>query len=173
MYTHLTQLHQLTPSILTCILSKTLSLPDQDHYELRKYSCKLLGHICRTYGKVYQTLLPRATKTLLRCLLDPHKPISSIYGALAGLNELAGPEGIKLLVLPNVVPLQVVIQSRTGEGEDKLKALLVEVLVEHLKTLIEGCAGTGKTRKQVINALKTEYAAVYGSYAAEIFAAVQ
>jgi hypothetical protein len=42
-----TQLHQLIPSVLTCLLGKRLcAKPTEDHWELRDFSAQLLKIIC-------------------------------------------------------------------------------------------------------------------------------
>ena len=40
------QLHQMLPSILTCVVGKRLSAPGQNHWELRDSASTLVAHVC-------------------------------------------------------------------------------------------------------------------------------
>ncbi|CAN4117814.1 unnamed protein product [Withania somnifera] len=95
-------LHQLMPSIMTCLVAKRLGNRLSDnHWELRDFSAKLVVLICKRYGRVYHNLQPRVTRTLLHAFLDPTKALPQHYGAIQGLAAL-GPGVIRLLVLPNL-----------------------------------------------------------------------
>ncbi|KAI9023312.1 transcription initiation factor TFIID subunit 6 [Hyaloraphidium curvatum] len=94
-------IHQLMPTVLTCLVGKRLSPPEEDHWALRRHAAKLAARICRDYGGKYASLQPRTTKTLLRAFLDIQKPRPTHYGAVIGLGEL-GKEAVRLLVLPNL-----------------------------------------------------------------------
>ncbi|XP_060199697.1 transcription initiation factor TFIID subunit 6 isoform X2 [Lycium barbarum] len=95
-------LHQLMPSIVTCIVAKRLGNRLSDnHWELRDFSAKLVALICKRYGRVYHNLQPRVTRTLLHAFLDPTKALPQHYGAIQGLAAL-GPGVVRLLVLPNL-----------------------------------------------------------------------
>ncbi len=143
-----------------------------DHYEQRLYAAKLVAHVCKKYGPVYQTLSPRTTKTLLRALLDISKPLSTVYGALAGLRELVGVEGVNLLVVPNVKALH----SRISQGkleEDKMDAekveeLLLQTLTDHYQAQLEHTTTTD-SRKGAVRELNDKLRPSYGSYAHQIF----
>ncbi|CAN4097166.1 unnamed protein product [Withania somnifera] len=95
-------LHQLMPSIMTCLVAKRLGNRLSDnHWELRDFSAKLVALICKRYGRVYHNLQPRVTRTLLHAFLDPTKALPQHYGAIQGLAAL-GPGVVRLLVLPNL-----------------------------------------------------------------------
>ncbi|KAI8070980.1 transcription initiation factor TFIID subunit 6 [Gongronella butleri] len=96
-------LHQLIPSILSCLVAKSICEHplEQDHWRVRDRAAKLTAHIANEYGQVYHTLQPRLTKTLVRAFLDPTKPLTTQYGAIKGLNAL-GPEVMRTLLLPNI-----------------------------------------------------------------------
>ncbi|KAM3343251.1 Transcription initiation factor TFIID subunit 6 [Capsicum chinense] len=95
-------LHQLMPSIVTCLVAKRLGNRLSDnHWELRDFSAKLVALICKRYGRVYHNLQPRVTRTLLHAFLDPTKALPQHYGAIQGLAAL-GPGVVRLLVLPNL-----------------------------------------------------------------------
>ncbi|XP_020579967.1 transcription initiation factor TFIID subunit 6 [Phalaenopsis equestris] len=95
-------LHQLMPSMITCIVAKRLGnrLAD-NHWELRDFSAKLVASVCRRFGHTYHNLQSRITKTLLHAFLDPTKALTQHYGAIRGLSAL-GPSVVRLLILPNL-----------------------------------------------------------------------
>ncbi|KAJ0052510.1 hypothetical protein Pint_01916 [Pistacia integerrima] len=97
-------LHQLMPSVVTCLVAKRLGnrLAD-NHWELRDFTAKLVAAICKRFGHVYNTLQTRLTKTLLNALLDPKRSLTQHYGAIQGLAAL-GPNVVRLLLLPNLEP---------------------------------------------------------------------
>lgn len=111
-------LHQMIPAVLTCVVAKRLcESSDEDHWSLRVYASSISAHICITYGASYQTLEPRVTKTLLRALLDPSKPIATIFGAVTAL-ECLGKEVVRVLVLPNISLLSRRLQSGLDSSKD-------------------------------------------------------
>jgi transcription initiation factor TFIID subunit 6 len=95
-------LHQMMPVILTCLVGKRLSAsPTEDHWSLRDFAAKLIEQICMNYKNSYTTIQPRVTKTLLRALLDPSKPLVTHYGAIQGLSAL-GYQVVKHMLIPQV-----------------------------------------------------------------------
>ncbi|EOX93399.1 hypothetical protein QUC31_004118 [Theobroma cacao] len=99
-----TYLHQLMPSVVTCLVSKKLGNRIADnHWELRDFTANLVASICKRFGHVYNTLQTRLTKTLLSALLDPKRALTQHYGAIQGLAAL-GPNVVRLLILPNLEP---------------------------------------------------------------------
>ncbi|KAL6315097.1 hypothetical protein AAG906_035305 [Vitis piasezkii] len=97
-------LHQLMPSIFTCLVAKRLGSRFSDnHWELRSFTANLVASICKRYGHVYHNLQPRVTRTLLHAFLDPTKALPQHYGAIQGLAAF-GPSVVRLLILPNLEP---------------------------------------------------------------------
>ncbi|CAN1167802.1 Transcription initiation factor TFIID subunit 6 [Linum perenne] len=97
-------LHQLMPSVVTCLVARRLGNRVADnHWELRNYTANLVALICKRFGHVYNYLQTRLTKTLLNALLDPKKSLTQHYGAIQGLTAL-GPNVVRLLLLPNLEP---------------------------------------------------------------------
>ncbi|MCO5609012.1 hypothetical protein L7F22_063232 [Adiantum nelumboides] len=95
-------LHQLMPSVITCLVAKRLGKSlTEDHWKLRDYVANLVSFICRRFGSSYHNLQPRITKTLLQAFLDPKRAMTTHYGAIKGLAAL-GPRVVGLMVLPNV-----------------------------------------------------------------------
>ena len=96
-------LHQLMPSVLTCIVAKRLSEnPEKDnHWRLRVLASKTVAEICERYGEEYATLQPRVTATLQKGLKATQSPLPTIFGALVGLSSL-GPRVIETVVCPEL-----------------------------------------------------------------------
>ncbi|KAL9244010.1 hypothetical protein vseg_017830 [Gypsophila vaccaria] len=97
-------LHQLMPSVVTCLVAKRLGNRMADnHWELRDFTAKLVASICKRFGHAYNNLQPRLTKTLVNAFLDPKRAITQHYGAIQGLAAL-GPNVVRHLILPNLQP---------------------------------------------------------------------
>uniref|UniRef100_A0A0D3EPF9 TATA box binding protein associated factor (TAF) histone-like fold domain-containing protein n=1 Tax=Oryza barthii TaxID=65489 RepID=A0A0D3EPF9_9ORYZ len=95
-------LHQLMPSIITCMVAKRLGHRLSDnHWELRDFSANLVGSVCRRFGHAYHNIQTRVTRTLVQGFLDPQKSLTQHYGAIQGISAL-GPSAIRLLLLPNL-----------------------------------------------------------------------
>lgn len=110
-------LHQLLPPMLTCILGRRLcASPDQDHYALRLASARLVAYVVAQYGDAYASLQPRICKTLVRALFDTKKPLTTHFGALAGLMAL-GPRVVQFSVLPSLLTYLAWLQPQI-EAED-------------------------------------------------------
>ncbi|TYH21093.1 hypothetical protein ES288_A04G015000v1 [Gossypium darwinii] len=92
-------LHQLMPSIITCLVAKRLGNKfTENHWELRNFAAKLVASICKRFGHVYHNLQPRVTRTLLHAFLDPTKTFPQHYGAIQGLAAL----GPSVLLEPEI-----------------------------------------------------------------------
>ncbi|KAJ9169995.1 hypothetical protein P3X46_018132 [Hevea brasiliensis] len=103
-------LHQLMPSVVTCLVAKRLGNRFADnHWELRDFTASLVASICKRFGHIYGSLQTRLTKTLLNALLDPKRSLTQHYGAIQGLAAL-GPNVVRLLVLPNLEPYLRVLE---------------------------------------------------------------
>ncbi|XP_066330772.1 transcription initiation factor TFIID subunit 6-like [Miscanthus floridulus] len=118
-------LHQLMPSMITCIVAKRLGHRLSDnHWELRDFSANLVASVCRRFGHVYHNLQNRLTKTLIHAFLDPAKSLTQHYGAVQGISAL-GPSAIRLLLLPNLVTymqlLEPELQLEKQKNEMKRK----------------------------------------------------
>ncbi|EXB78675.1 Transcription initiation factor TFIID subunit 6 [Morus notabilis] len=97
-------LHQLMPSVVTCLVAKRLGNRFSDnHWQLRDFTANLVASICKRFGHVYNTLQTRLTKTLVNAFLDPKRALTQHYGAIQGLTAL-GPNVVRLLILPNLKP---------------------------------------------------------------------
>lgn len=95
-------LHQMMPSVITCLVAKRLGgKVTVNHWELRDFTASLVAFICKRFGHVYQNLQGRVTRTLLHAFLDPKKALTQHYGAIRGLAAL-GSRVVRLVVLPNL-----------------------------------------------------------------------
>ncbi|KAI4308426.1 hypothetical protein L6164_031503 [Bauhinia variegata] len=103
-------LHQLMPSVVTCLVAKRLgSRLADNHWELRDFTANLVASICKRFGHVYSNLQSRLTKTLLNAFLDPKKAMTQHYGAIQGLAAL-GPNVVRLLLVPNLEPYMQLLE---------------------------------------------------------------
>ncbi|KAK0161588.1 hypothetical protein PV327_010043 [Microctonus hyperodae] len=97
-------LHELIPSVATCIVSKQLCMrPEMDnHWALRDFASRLMGQICRNFNTSTNNVQTRVTRMFSQALTKKSQtPLASLYGAISGLCEL-GPEVIKALVIPKI-----------------------------------------------------------------------
>lgn len=103
-------LHQLMPSVMTCLVAKSLGNKLTDnHWELRNFTANLVASICRRFGHGYHNLQLRVTRTLLHAFLDPAKAFPQHYGAIKGITAL-GSSVVRLLLLPNLDPYLQIIE---------------------------------------------------------------
>nr|POE72936.1 transcription initiation factor tfiid subunit 6 [Quercus suber] len=115
----------LVPSVLTCLLAKQLgpsSATDTTHFALRDFSASLLSSIARTYGPSSATLKPRIARACLKHFLDTHKPFASHYGAVLGLTFIAGPGGVRALLVPNLKAYDAHLHAGLTDDAKKLAA---------------------------------------------------
>lgn len=93
------------------------------HYPLRALASSILQTLTRpSFIAATPTLKPRLARTLLKHLLSPTaQPLGVYYGAIKGLTHLAGVEGVRVLLVPNVrdalggVLQEAIAGSRAGE----------------------------------------------------------
>ncbi|XP_066966846.1 transcription initiation factor TFIID subunit 6-like [Macrobrachium rosenbergii] len=138
-----TKMHELVPSVMTCIVSRQLCMkPDMDnHWALRDFAARLISQICKNYNTTTNGLQTRITRVFSRCLKTDRTALSSVYGAIAGLSEL-GPEVTKVFVLPKLRALSDKIEQcmEGTNAYDKnaaahIKGLLLKTVAPVLKTL--------------------------------------
>ena len=117
-------LHQLMPSVVTCLVAKKLGggegpgpLGERgDHCALRERAAETMALVCSKFGEQYPTIQPRITRTLVKALLDPAKPLATHYGAVVGLAAL-GPRVTRLLILPHLRQILETLEPELAEGD--------------------------------------------------------
>lgn len=141
-------LHELIPSVATCIVTKQLCMrPDMDnHWALRDFASRLMAQICQKFNTTTNNVQTRITRMFGQALAKSSQtPLASLYGALDGLCEL-GPEVIKALVIPKIKTISERIEPCIEGGfllADKnaaghIKTLLVKSVAPVLKTIRAG-----------------------------------
>ncbi|EPR79728.1 Transcription initiation factor TFIID 70 kDa subunit [Spraguea lophii 42_110] len=76
-------LHQIIPSLLTCVVGKSVT-----DLSLRKYAGDNIKYIYDNFSKSYVTLAPRIINTLKKAWLDKEKSEESQYGAIYCLTSM-------------------------------------------------------------------------------------
>ncbi|KAJ3339476.1 FACT complex subunit spt16 [Gonapodya sp. JEL0774] len=114
------RLHNMLPTIITCIVGKRLGDPSSPnfsaHYTVRSEAAALSAHICTKYSSAHNSIASRTSRTLLRAWLDPSKPFVTHYGGIVGLGAM-GKEVVRAMVLPNIKAYGVLIQ-KAMKGEE-------------------------------------------------------
>jgi transcription initiation factor TFIID subunit 6 len=125
----------LIPSILTCLLAKSLGSASDSIaavFSLRDLAASLIVDVAKQYSYTSSTLKPRLAKTLLKAFLDPNRSLGGHYGAPLGLQGLIGSDGVRVAVLPNLKVYDALLEEalssddslRRGEAEMVVLALL-------------------------------------------------
>ena len=131
----------LVPPVLTCLISPRLGSSSNplEHYPLRSLAASLLGRIAKRYAKSSHTLKPRLARTCLKHFLDPKRPFAVHYGALLGLRAVAGREGVRTLVVPNLREYGKLLQEALDGGApvDKDAEMALGAVLGSLKGLEE------------------------------------
>jgi transcription initiation factor TFIID subunit 6 len=138
----------IVPSVLTCLIGKHLGSASQDgattHFALRDYSSSLLSSIARKYGPSSSTLKPRIARSCLKHFLDSHKPFGTHYGAILGLTMIAGADGVRSLILPNLKHYDAHLQTGLKDDVKTEQAeYVVEAIMKALATLEKEAVDTG------------------------------
>nr|XP_043622627.1 transcription initiation factor TFIID subunit 6-like [Erigeron canadensis] len=112
-------LHQLMPSVMTCLVAKSLGNKLTDnHWELRNFTANVVALICRRFGYGFHNLQLRVTRTLLHAFMDPAKAFPQHYGAIKGITSL-GSSVVRLLLLPNLDPYLQFIEPEMHPEKQK------------------------------------------------------
>ncbi|KAF2742192.1 TAF-domain-containing protein, partial [Sporormia fimetaria CBS 119925] len=156
----------MVPAVLTCCTGKHLGPPQNQsasnassetlngtsltingvpasslaHFELRDFAASILHHMCAHYSSSNQGLKARIARVCLKMFMDPNKPLGTHYGALRALLYITGVEGLKMLVLPNMVLYDAVL--REALADDARKAEAEHVLGVLLQSLDKAAAQT-------------------------------
>jgi len=78
-------------------------------------------------------------------LSESPQPLGSYYGAIIGLNTIAGADGVRVLVLPNVHALDDFLKQAASEEAKKREVdAVVDAVVRGLEMLEHDAAGLGR-----------------------------
>ncbi|KXL43236.1 hypothetical protein M433DRAFT_985 [Acidomyces richmondensis BFW] len=135
------------PSVLTCVIGKHLGSPATDgptkHFELRAFSASLLAQIAHKFGPTSSTLKPRIARSCLKDFLDRHKPFGTHYGAVITLTMLAGSNGVRMMILPNLKTYDLHLADGLKDEAKKEQAeYVLAAIFRALETLEGDCIST-------------------------------
>jgi transcription initiation factor TFIID subunit 6 len=109
----------LAPPVLTCIIGRDLGPEGVDNlkeqYQLRELAASIMGSMAGKFSTSSLSLQPRLARTFLKAFLDPNRSAGEHYGAVLGLAAIAGPEGVRTLMLPNIKPFETIILKAHNE----------------------------------------------------------
>lgn len=153
-------LHELIPSVATCIVSKQLcQRPDLDnHWALRDFTAKLMAQICKKFNTSTNNIQTRVTRLLSEALQNDKVALSSLYGAIGGLSEM-GPEVTKVFIIPHLKLIServCNIQASGISNTEKIAAGYIRVM------LLRVCAPVLKAMRPTPDILK-DYTRDYGA----------
>ncbi|XP_030747888.1 transcription initiation factor TFIID subunit 6 [Sitophilus oryzae] len=139
-------LHELIPSVTTCIVSKQLCMrPELDnHWALRDFASRLMSQICKNFNTSTNNIQTRITRMFTNALHQCDKiPLSSLYGALQGLSEL-GTEVTRIFILPKIknigARIETHLEGNLVSNSDKIasghiKQLITKITAPIIKTI--------------------------------------
>lgn len=118
-------LHQLIPSIITCIVTENAcSNPLQNHWKLRHYAADILAFVVKKYSESYENMETRILRTLMLALLGKDKPRPSQYGAIVAIKAL-GAQAIKMFLLEPIESSNLKVIVSTLKPDLKNKDIIV------------------------------------------------
>lgn len=79
-------MHELIPSVLTCILSKQLCLrPELDnHWALRDFASRIIAQLSKTFNTSVNNIQCRITRLFSDALSNESSFLPTVYGAIQG-----------------------------------------------------------------------------------------
>lgn len=157
-------LHELIPTVITCIVSKQLcARPDNDnHWALRGFAARLMAQICKNFNTSTNDLQTRVTRIFAQAVNNDNAHLSSLYGALEGLSHL-GTEVVKIFILPRAKQIADRLDNplvMSDKCVSHIKALLIKALVPILKT---------RSGPDILEEYKTEF----GSLGPDLYSSVK
>ncbi|KAH9463354.1 hypothetical protein MJO28_008496 [Puccinia striiformis f. sp. tritici] len=140
-------LHQILPSILTCLLSSSFpsaSLADELEREIRCTAGSLLKSQLNRYQHSYPTLRTRILKTLTKSLIDPQSTDRNQLGAIIGVKSL-GLEATKTVLSQNIKAFGESLDLGLSEG--KLDQSRVDNLIKETLKIMSQAYSDEQIRK--------------------------
>uniref|UniRef100_A0AC35UF66 TAF domain-containing protein n=1 Tax=Rhabditophanes sp. KR3021 TaxID=114890 RepID=A0AC35UF66_9BILA len=138
-------LHQVVPSVISCIVSTQLTkCPEvEDHWVLRTFATDLLVDIVNEY-KMNRDLLPRIIKILCTPWSRKDESLNTLYGSLFALHKLEFSCYEKILwyrlkelyeiVRKQTIPTERREPTKVRTCNDKLNELLLVIFEHHIQT---------------------------------------
>lgn len=118
----------------------------RDIYLLRELAASLLGLLARKFSKSSTLLRPKLTRTCLKTLLEPDRPVGVLFGAVAGLSAAGGPEAVRVLLLPNLKAFDTYVlqplQERGAAIAVEREMLVAGGLLKAIRTLVPATPST-------------------------------
>ncbi|CAG7837796.1 unnamed protein product, partial [Allacma fusca] len=133
-------LHDIIPSVATCIVSKQLCVrPEVDnHWALRDFAARLMAQVCRNFTSSSNNIQTRMTRIFSKALMSntaDDMSLASVYGAITGLGEL-GPEVVTAFIIPKLKYIGERISHSSGPdrplGERKSASQVKEMVMKHV-----------------------------------------
>lgn len=143
--------------------------PELDnHWALRDFGARLMAQICKNFNTSTNNLQTRVTRLFSSALAGEKTPLSSLYGALAGLSEL-GSEVIKVFIIPR-------IKFISERIEPHLHGIMVsntdKIAAGHIRSILQkSCAPVIKTIRNPPDIVE-DYKRDYGSMGTTLHQAV-
>lgn len=158
-------LHELIPSVSTCIVSRQLCVrPELDnHWALRDFAARLMAQICKNFNTSTNNIQTRVTRMFASAINNDKTHLSSLYGAIEGLSEL-GAEVVKVFIIPKIKAIGDRIENCTSSSD--------KIAVGHIKHLILKVVSPVLTAtRQGLDTVE-EYRAEFGSLGPALHQAV-
>ncbi|XP_028967563.1 transcription initiation factor TFIID subunit 6 [Galendromus occidentalis] len=138
-------LHELIPSVATCIVSRQLcTRPEVDnHWALRDFASRLMSQICKNFNTSTNGIQTRVTRIFSNTLSNDRMPLASTYGAVSAIGEL-GTEVVRSLLIPRIKEIgdrlkRCLEEPGVVSGEKKAaehtKQILLRVVTPVLKSV--------------------------------------
>ncbi|KAK4983670.1 histone H4-like TAF Taf6, SAGA complex subunit [Elasticomyces elasticus] len=128
------------PAVLTCLIGRNLGTPADGmaHFALRNLASSILLRLLRKFGNKAKSLRPRAAKSAVKAWLDPSKPFGSHYGAVLALTSIAGTDGVRSLIVPNLDVYDGILREGLADDSRREHAeAVVAAIMKALQTLEE------------------------------------
>lgn len=169
----------LAPPVLTCIIGRDLGPEGVDNlkeqYQLRDLASSIMGSMAGKFSTSSLSLQPRLARTFLKAFLDPNRTAGEHYGAILGLSAIAGPEGVRALILPNIKPYEYVILKAHNERgpADEGVTMIIAALIKAISSIAEDSEIMSKVSGEITDgddgpALEAYLGTVIGSRVAQL-----
>lgn len=149
--------------VLTCLMGRRLGSENgtdalKEQYQLRELAASLAGTIVRKFARSNKMLRPKTTRTCLKQFLDPNVPSAVWYGSILGVSAVSGPEGVRVLLLPNMKDFDTNMLQKLKEGNENSRLeyeAIIGAIIKAIHTLVpdsdlvmtNGVNGAGNERE--------------------------